>query len=137
MKLSDIRVDASLAEIGDWVDNIPDLGGVRLKVRGLNNKDYRKMSSKLFQNIPRAQKAGGQLDPEIADAITSRCLLNTVLMDWDGIVDDDDNKIPYSKDLAEKLLFDPEYASFRDSVVWAANVVGTKSNVDLEEDAKN
>ena len=35
MKLSAIKVDSALAEQGDWVENIPDLPGIRIVLRGL------------------------------------------------------------------------------------------------------
>src|SRR5262249_24918380 len=53
MKLSAIKVDTALAEQGDWVDSIPELPGIRIKARGANNGDYRRLQAKLLAQIPR------------------------------------------------------------------------------------
>jgi hypothetical protein len=137
MKLKDVAVDSGRAEEGAWVDNIPDMEGLRLKVRGSNNKDWRKLQQKLIQAIPRKRRMSGQLEPEDSDDITTKCLLNTSLLDWDGLDDDDGNPLPYSRETANKLMTDPDYRRFRESVSWAANWVAEQSKEDVEEDAGN
>jgi hypothetical protein len=137
MKMKDMAVDSGRAEEGAWVDDIPDMEGLRLKVRGANNKDWRKLQQKLIQAIPRKRRMSGNLDPEDADRITNLCLLNTSLLDWDGFDGDDDKPLPYSQETAKTLLTDPDYRRFRDAVAWAANWVAEQSKEDVEEDAGN
>jgi hypothetical protein len=45
-------VDPAPAEQGAWVENIPDLPGIRIKARGNNNGDYRALEAKLVREIP-------------------------------------------------------------------------------------
>jgi hypothetical protein len=137
MKLSEHKIDVQKQEEGGWVDNIPELDGLRLKVRGANNKDWRKLFGRLVDAVPRKRRVGGRLDPADQDRITSVCLRDTCLLDWDGIEGDDNKPIPYSKDQADKYLTNPEYSKFRDGVLWAANVVAEQEVADLEEDVGN
>jgi hypothetical protein len=137
MKLKDIVVDADRAEEGAWVENIPDMEGLRLKVRGNNNKDWRRLQTKLIQAIPRKRRMSGNLDPEDNDRINGLCLLNASLLDWDGFEDDDGKPIPYSREAAQKFLTDPDYRRFREAAAYAANWVADQSKEDMEEDAGN
>ena len=140
MRLDELKVDVAKQEDGDWVDNVPELEGVRLKVRGLNNKAYEKLQRQLIAAVPRGQRMrgpGGTMDPEVQDKITSRCLLNTILLDWDGITEQNgvgEVPVPYSKEMAEKLLFERQYRRFRDAVIWAATIVG-ETDQEIKEDA--
>lgn len=137
MKLKDVAVDANRAEEGAWVDNIPDMEGLRLKVRGNNNKDWRRLQMKLIQAVPRKRRITGNLDPEDNDRITSLCLLNTSLLDWEGLEDDDGKPLPYSREAAQKMLTDPDYRRFREAVSFAAGKVADDSKEDIEEDVGN
>ena len=137
MKMKDVAVDSGRAETGAWVDDIPDMEGLRLKVRGANNKDWRRLQMKLIQAVPRKRRMTGNLDPEDADRITNVCLLDTCLLDWEGLDGDDDQPLPYSRETAKKLLTDPDYRRFRDAVSWAANLIAEQNAADHEEDAGN
>lgn len=137
MKLSDIRIDVNRQEEGAWIDNIPEFEGLRLKVRGLNNISYRKLERKLMTSIPRAKRLGGTLDSEEQDKILATCLMQCCLMDWDGVLDDNDQPLPYSKDMAHKLLFEPEFRRFREAVTWAATMVVEEASAQREDIVKN
>lgn len=137
MKLSSLKIDADKIEGGDWIDNIPDMGDLRLKVRGIQNASYRRMQSKLFDAVPRAKKQGGRVDPDEMDRITSQCLAATVLIDWDGIEGENGEPLPYSKEQASQLLTDPNFRRFRDAVIWAASQVGEDEAEGEQADAGN
>jgi hypothetical protein len=137
MKMSELAVDADRQENGAWVDDIPDVQGLRLKVRGSNNADWRRLQAKLMDAVPRKKKIGGRIDPDEQDRVISSCLLNCCLLDWDGLEDDDGKPIPYSKQMAIKLLNEPEYRRFRDSVIWAATVVADNVEVAQQDIAGN
>jgi hypothetical protein len=64
----------------DWVENIPDLPGIRIKVRGSNNSDYRALEAKLVREIPRAERIEG-VSPKEQDRIAGQLLLQTVVLD--------------------------------------------------------
>jgi hypothetical protein len=133
MKLSDITLDSERQEKGAWIEEIPELEGLKLLVRGTNNNDWRRLQAKLIEAIPRKKRMSGRIDMDEQDRIQSTCLLNACLLDWDGLEDDDGKPIPYEKDTARRLLFEPEYRKFRDGVVWAANMLAEQTSEDQKE----
>jgi hypothetical protein len=133
MKLSDITLDSERQEKGAWVEDIPELEGLKLLVRGINNSDWRRLQARLIETLPRKKRLAGRIDTDEQDRIQSTCLMNTCLVDWDGLETDDGKPIPYDKDMARKLLFEPEYRKFRDGVVWAANIVAEQTADDQKE----
>ena len=137
MKLDELKIDTDKLEKGDWVENIPELEGLRLKVRGVNNKAYRKMERQLLETLPRSKRRYGRLNIEDQDRITTQCLLNSCLDDWDGLFNDNGTAIPYTREMAQQLLTEPEYRRFRDAVLWAANVVVEDQATDEDDIAKN
>ena len=123
MKLSDLATTTAKIEQGAWIDDIPMPGmeDVSLHVRGVDNADYRRLQSKLLQQIPFGRRRAG-LGVEDQDRINIRLLRDTVLLDWKGITEDDETTvIPYSKEMAERLLGNP---IFREGVMYAASLVG-------------
>ena len=137
MKLSELAVDADRQEHGAWVDDIPEVQGLRLKVRGSFNADWRRLQAKLLDAVPRKKRIGGRLDPDENDAIMTKCLLNCCLLDWQGLEDEMGTAIPYDKDMARKLITEPEFRRFRESVIWAANVVQEKTEVGADDAVGN
>lgn len=136
MKLSEIAVNAAAIEAGRWVSVAHTLPGVKFKVRGLNNADYRRLQAKLIAEIPRADRIKG-LDPEIQDKINLALLIETVLTDWSGLENDDGSPLVWTKETSAHYLGNPNYSVLRAAVEWAAAVVGEDDLVEAEEAAKN
>lgn len=137
MKLSAIKVDSAVIEQGDWVENIPDLPGVRIKARGTNNAAYRLLEGKLVREIPRVQRAEG-VSPVDQDRIASRLLLETVVLDVEGLTEDDGvTPIPYTRALGETLLFDPDFRVFQAGCAYAGSVVAQRQKAAKESEIKN
>ncbi len=138
MLLSDVRVDPLRIEEGAWVDNLPELPDFRVKVRGANNKDWKKLQTRLLQSIPRHKRIAGQFDPEEIDRINAILLLETSLLDWSGLtMAVGGEPIPYTKEMAKTLLTDPQWGRVRDGILWAAQVVGEQVEAEIKEKAKN
>lgn len=137
MRLGEQKIDPIKLEQGDWVENIPEMGDLRLKVRGARNKDWVRMQGVLSDAVPRNRKIGGRPIPAEMDRIMTALLRETCLLDWGGLEGDDGAAIPYSKDKANELLSDPQYRNFRDAVIWASSVVADVHAADVEEVAKN
>src|SRR5262252_734052 len=78
-----MKIDPALTEQGDWVENIPDLPGIRIKARGTNNSDYRALEAKLVREIPRAERIEG-VSPKEQDRIAGQLLLQTVVLNVEG-----------------------------------------------------
>src|SRR5689334_10365762 len=122
MKLSEQKTDVATIEQGAWVGEkygtpIPEMGDLCLKVRGLNNIDYRKLQQRLIDAVPRKQRIGGRLSPEQQDRIVGICLREACLLDWenvegDGEIGEDGKPVAYDKKLAGILLSDPARRPF-------------------------
>jgi hypothetical protein len=137
MKLSAIKVDSALIEQGDWVDGIPDLPGIRIKARGTNNVDYRILEGKMVREIPRTQRAEG-VSPADQDRIAGKLLLETVVLDVEGLTEDDEvTPIKYTKELGTKLFLDPDFRVFQAGAAYAGSVVAQRRKADEAVEAKN
>lgn len=137
MKLSTTRVDSALIEQGDWVDSIPDLPGIRIKARGTNNADYRLLEGRLIREIPRTARAEG-VSPADQDRITSQLLLDTVVLDIDGITEEDETTpVKYTKELGKTLFFDPDYRVWTAGAAYAGAVIAQRRKAADEADTKN
>jgi len=132
MKLADIEQNPIAIEQGDWVDNLPEMGNLRVKVRGVNNSDWRRLWAKLVDAVPRNKREGNKPSTDELDRINTICLRDCSLIDWDGLDDG-----PYSKEMANTLLTDPKYRAFRDAVFWAATKVGETVAANADIAAKN
>lgn len=137
MKLSAIKVDSARAEQGAWVGDIPEMGDLRLQVRGLRNADARRLRAKLLAAVPRDQRANGRLSPAAADEIDARVLSETILVDWQNLTDENDAPLPFSREKALELLSNPDFVVFRDAVAYAANVVAEGLADQAEADQGN
>jgi hypothetical protein len=125
MKLSTIKAMDERREQGAWVDNIPNLGQVRLRVRGIGNSDYRRLLNKLN----RKRRGDATLDDQ--DEMVTECLIETVLLDWTGVLAEDGAALPFSKAAAREFL---QYSFVRDAVISAASSV-TEDDSESQEDA--
>ena len=137
MKLSSLQVDPAAIEAGQWVDNIPELEDLALKVRGVENEAWKRRRAALLKAIPRNRRRDGTLSIEDSDRISATLLLDTCLLDWKGIEDETGAAIPYSKEMAHDLLFKPENRKFRDAVLFAASLVGEQAAEDEKADLGN
>lgn len=133
MDLSEHRVDPKLRNDGAWVDDIPEMGDLRLKVRGSDNKEWLKRADALINAVPRKKRING-LEPEDRNRISAICCRDHGLLDWANLkiggVD-----VPYSKEKANELLTDPQWVEFRNAALWACNVVGTQIRAEVDADA--
>lgn len=136
MKLSERKIDPQKREEGAWVKDIPEWDDLRLKVRGIGNKEWAKREQALILAVPRARRANG-LSRDDRDRINGILLRDHALIDWRGLEDDEGKPELYSKELANKYLTQPEYEPFRDAVLWAASVVAERGSAEIEADAKN
>lgn len=124
---------------GQWVDDIDDNPGVRLKVRSSNYKPFQNEIDRLRR---KAGKTGIKAAP-LGEAIAKH-----LLIDWDfsegagPIVLEQDGKIvEYREDIALAVLMaDDDYGigtKFRDAVWGAANTVADNLLSTAEEAAGN
>lgn len=114
---------AAAIEAGEWVDRIPMMGDVRLRVRGIGSKSYQAMLGRLFRAVPReGRNRDNSLKTDVAAKLTGEAMAEHILLDWDGLTESGE-PLPFSKDLAKEWLTDPEYEQFQTAVLWASSVV--------------
>ncbi|BAQ18305.1 hypothetical protein [Methyloceanibacter caenitepidi] len=139
MDIRSFKRDTEAVESGQWVEDIPQMGGLRLKVRGLGSKTYQAAFARLSRAVPKAERQrDGTFVPETVIRIMGQAAHEAVLLDWDGITEGDGGEaVPYDKDRAYTMLTDPEWRPFLDAVIWAAQVVDNESSGPREELVKN
>lgn len=133
MKIGKIKESQKFIESGAWVTSLPNLPGVAVKVRGLFNSDATRMFSEARMSMSEEEFR----DEKVQDALDVRIVNETILLDWDGLEDDDGDPIEYDPETAETLLTDPELVIFRRAVNFAAANVATMGKANLENAAKN
>lgn len=124
MDITALRVNADTIENGDWVGDIPEMGGLRLRVRGISSRAYQDYVMSRVKVVPRGQRdrAGNPL-PAILKGIIDDAVHETILLDWEGVTAGEET-VPYSRETAHAYLHDPDLRVFRAAVDWAAGVVG-------------
>jgi len=134
MKLSELKTDVTLGEEGEWVTMT---GGWRAKVRSTQCKGYRKRAARNLHANRRFYARKQSPPPEVTDKQALECVVEELLVDWDGLEDDDGQPIPCTKENAYEILGNPEYRVMLDDVSDAAGEFETFKFVEAEEDRGN
>ena len=135
MKLSSLKRDVVAIEQGQWIEGLPQMGDLRLKLRGSDNMDARKLRQKLIDQIPARERSNITIEKN--DQIVDEVLIETIVVDWGGLTGDDGQPIPYSKEKCAELIRAPEYRAFREIIVIASAEVGANIVEASEADSKN
>lgn len=137
MDINDFRVDPKIAEDGEWITDLPGMGDLRVKVRGMSSLAVtRAQATKLRKLSRRDRERDGRPTMDAALRVMHETLLEAVLLDWDGMTSEG-KPVKYSRDLATKLLTDVKYRPFADAVHLAAQIVDNARAEEIEEAAKN
>mgnify|MGYP000126711254 CR=1 FL=1 len=138
MKISSLKRDSAKAEEGQWIDKLPGMGDLRLKVRGLSSFAFVRCHGAKQRAIPLSERAqDGSIKDELSYQLYGEALADAILLDWDGIEADDGNSIAFDRKMAETWLTDPDYSHFADAVHNAAQRVDNQTQAKTEEVAKN
>lgn len=126
MDIGNIGKKVDLSE-GEWIDEIPELEGIRLKVRSTNYKPFRIATAGL------ARRSGKKLntDEGVADftVATGKPLAEHILLDWDGLTE---NGKPLKYDAKKALAIltaEDDFgigAKFRRGAEWAGDQVAER-----------
>ena len=130
MKLASLKIDSAKLEQGDWVDDIPGVGDIRLLVRGIGNDDYRRRQAELTAALPRHMRK----EPAAQDKVANALIVETLLEGWEKVEGDDGKPLPFSREAVLAILSDPDMRAFNDGVIWAASVVAERRQADLDVD---
>lgn len=133
MDINSLRRDPVRIETGEWVSEIPNMGDVRLRVRGMTSPTVIAIRSRKERKVSREDRdRDGNIKPEVAIRVFGEVLLEAVLIDWDGLTENGE-PVPYSKERARAWLTDRAFLPFADAVTWAANYVDRASQEQRED----
>lgn len=123
MDIKNFERNSDDVSAGLWVDEIPGMGDLRLKVRGLSSPEVVALRSRReMAEPPESYDKNGRLKPEVLMRIFGEVLHEIVLLDWDNVVENG-KKLPYSKEQAIKWCTDRNFMPFADAVAHAASRV--------------
>lgn len=137
MKLSSLKVNSERAELGAWVGDIPEMPGLRLKVRGFGNEDDRRIQALETEKVPRHLRQRGRIPEAEQDRILNARIKGALLVDWDGLTGDDDKPLSMHPDLVDEVLTNQDYRKLREAILWAASIVAEDEAASSEGDRKN
>lgn len=137
MDIKDLKKNSSNIAAGVWVGDIPDMGSLRLLVRGLSSPAVSTARSLKERSVPRKGRLrDGTLKHTEALRISAEILYEVVLLDWDGITNDG-KPVKFDKALAKEWLTDPDYQDFANATAWAAMLVDRGEAETTEDVAGN
>ena len=93
--------DTDLENEGKWFD-IGD--GASLRVARFGNQAHRKALSGLRSPYKALLLRGGAIPDEANDDIITESMARAILLDWKGIVDEENNPVPYSIDTCRDIF---------------------------------
>jgi hypothetical protein len=137
VKLSSLKADLDKERKGTWqqaLSVIPD-PDVKFLVSSIHLPAYSTARNIAYQRLARIHK--GNVPDEALVVEVGRLFAEHILHDWQGLADDDGKPIPYSKDLALRLLTDP---ANRELVRAVEQCAGEAARIDVqfvEEEIKN
>ena len=99
-KLSNFKTDKNAEQEGVWVDYG---SGFRVKLGRVGNRKFKEFMLKRGKPHMRKMQQG-TMDADTADVLMREAIAQTILLDWEGLLDDNGKPIPYSKEEAKKAL---------------------------------
>lgn len=137
MDISNLKKSTDKVEGGEWVWDIPQMGELRLRVRGLGSELYKQVFSRKQRAVVKADRErDGSIKDDVLHRIRGEALHETILLEWDGLTADG-KPYAFDKDVALAWLTDPEYEDFQFAVLYAAGVVGKERGDRTEALSKN
>lgn len=137
MDIQSLRKDSALITEGQWIDTIPNMGDLRLRVRGASSPRVVAVRARKQRAVPRNERLrDGSLTVETTIRIETEVLHEAVLLDWDGLTDGG-KPVKYDPALAHEWLTNPDFRDFADAVVWASQVADRGIAEQKEEVAEN
>lgn len=123
---------------GEWVDDLPELEGVRVRVRSTNFKPYKAAIAGLARRTGKKLRTDqGVINFSVA---SGKALAEHILLEWDGVTE---NGKPLKYDPKKALAIltaDDDFGigdAFRRAVEWAGDSLADKIAETAEEAAGN
>jgi len=140
MKLSSMLIDSDAVEKGDTVLIAAGADGekdFRVHVRGYQNADYVRRQRELMLEAQADVGLAAVIPDARAKAIDLDLLCETVLVGWEGLIDDAGQEIPFSPEKAKEILGDPDARQLRNRIENAAAQMSVRKKQKVEDAAKN
>lgn len=135
MDISVLKRDSGAISSGQWVNDIPGMGKVRVKVRGFSSPEVVEVRSRKERAVPRDERLrDGSLTADAGNRIFNEVLADAVFLDIEGLTE---GGKPVKAEGARKKLVDPDYGPLADAVAWAAHAVDRGVAEATEDLAKN
>lgn len=137
MEIGNLKKSTQKVEGGDWVADIPQMGELRLRVRGLGSAQYKAVLARKLRAAPKQDRErDGSVREAVEHRLRGEALHETILLDWDGLTSGGE-AFDYDSDTALSWLTDPEFEDFHYATLYAAGVVGKDRDEAAGELAKN
>lgn len=137
MDIQSVKRNSAAAAEGRWMDDIPSMPGLRLRVRGLTSLAAVNCRRKKERQVEKKDRErGGGFKPEIEQRISREVLHEAVLLEWDGMTDGG-TPLPYDFDIAGQFLLNPDFDAFAGAVTWAAAAVDQDDSEAGDDEAGN
>lgn len=137
MDIKELSRDTTKIEAGEWVDELPTMGDLRLRVRGTSSKLYTSKLGALARKATRDERdRNGNVRTDVMIRLMGEAAHETLLLDWAGLTSDG-KPFPYDKAVAKEWLTNPDHRAFFDAVFVAANIVDNGREENKEKIAKN
>ncbi len=123
---------------GEWVDDLPELDGVRLRVRSTNFKPYKAAIAGLARRTGKKLRTDqGVINFSVA---SGKALAEHILLEWDGVTENG-KPLKYDAKKALRILTaDDDFGigdAFRRAVEWAGDSIAERIAETAEEAAGN
>lgn len=134
MELTTVKVDTAKIEAGEWVKDIPGMGDLELRVRGLGSVVYREALARRQRTVKPSND--GVRPIAESEAATAHAVADALLLDWRNLTLNGQAR-GYTVELARDLLTNRDYVAFLDAVLYAAATLDASSAKVEETLAKN
>lgn len=99
---------------GKWFEIAEDISFRMRRTGGANSHRFNELRALYFKPYARQIKTDS-LNNKTYDSLFVQVFVDACMVDWKGLLDEDDNQIPYSKEVAIKLF--TEHSDLFDTVV--------------------
>ena len=135
LKLSSMKVDLDKEREGDWEPAFDIDPAIKWYVRSTNYAPFK--SARDAVNIRLSRKHGSSVPEDVQAEEFGKLAVQHLLLGWEGLAEDDETEIPYSKEKAQEILTDPAYRLVRGSIYMTASRVGIGEAEFIGTGAKN
>lgn len=136
MDINELAAYSAGAEAGQWVQNIPNMPGVKLKVLGGSSAAYKRAREAKFRAIPASDRSPEGIPSAVAlEAAAREAMHEVALLDWAGVTVNGED-FAYDREIARKLL-DPRLTQLYLGIDHAMAVVDADKSATVDLFEKN